>query len=80
MDPSAAVLPMAYRSSLSDHRAYQASEVGSWSQANETVNRIGGWRRYAREADGAPTPAAPAAPGAPGAAAKPAAPTGHRHP
>jgi hypothetical protein len=33
-----------------------------WAQANETVNRIGGWRAYAREAQ-TPEPAA-APPGA----------------
>jgi hypothetical protein len=92
LDPSAPVPALVYRSSLGEHRSYQASEVGSWRNANETVNRIGGWRAYAREAE-APTsasgvssppsqPAATAAPPAsmaPAAIAAPPGPPAHRH-
>jgi hypothetical protein len=61
LDARAAVPPLVWRSSLAQHRRWQEQPVGDWPQANQTVNRIGGWRSYAREAH-APTPApAPAA-------------------
>jgi hypothetical protein len=52
--------------------------VGSWREANDTVNRIGGWRAYAREAKPPESPP-PAANGTAAAVApaKPAA--GHGH-
>jgi hypothetical protein len=52
--------------------------VGSWREANDTVNRIGGWRAYAREAKQpqSPPPATTGTP-APMAPGKPAA--GHSH-
>ena len=82
LEASAPVPPALHRSVLGDHRAYRPAEVGSWSEANETVNRIGGWRTYAREADagGAAAPSAPAAVSAPVTATPPAAPAPvHRH-
>ena len=50
LDPQAAVPPARHRSAMADYRALAESPVGSWKQANERVNRIGGWRAYAREA------------------------------
>jgi len=84
-DAAAAVPPAAYRSSLGSYRRLADPPPADWKAANQTVERIGGWRAYAREAN-APTPAAsaPAAPAAPASAPdtmripRPPAP-GHRH-
>ena len=35
---------------MSGYRPLAEAPVGSWKEANERVNRIGGWRAYAREA------------------------------
>lgn len=70
LDPKVAVPAAAYRSSLTSYRGAGELRVGSWKDANEQVNRIGGWRAYAREA------AAPAAPAA--SSSSPAA-AGHQH-
>lgn len=79
LDASSTVPPAVHRSALGEHRTYRPSEVGSWSEANDTVNRIGGWRAYAREAEGgAGGAAAPAAAGTPAAATPSGAPA-HRH-
>lgn len=50
LDPKAAVPPAQHRSALSAYRPQADTPVGSWKEANERVNRIGGWRAYAREA------------------------------
>lgn len=78
LDAKASVPPLTYRSSLPMARASEADRPITWREANETVNRIGGWRSYAREAQAAPpspevpalVPALPAS--APAAAPKPA--------
>ena len=70
LDPKAAVPPAQHRSAMSGYRPLAEAPVGLWKEANERVNRIGGWRAYAREA-AAPAAAAPAA-------SAPAAPV-HRH-
>lgn len=57
LDPSAEVPRATYQSSLAQYKRHTAEAVGSWKHANETVNRIGGWRTYAREAQ-APEPSA----------------------
>lgn len=49
-NPAARVPPAAYRSTLADYRRHAEQPVGSWKEVNETVNRVGGWRVYAREA------------------------------
>jgi hypothetical protein len=90
LDAGAAAPAAVHRSALAGYRAAGDTPVGSWQQANERVNRVGGWRTYAREANapepapaasapaGAPTPAPPAA--APAPATPPSArPGGHRH-
>lgn len=73
LDPQATVAPARHVSAMSAYRPLAETPVGSWKDANERVNRIGGWRAYAREA-AAPAPAASAA----STPAAPAAPA-HRH-
>lgn len=73
LDPKVTVPAAAHRSSLANYRSAGELRVGSWKDANEQVNRIGGWRAYAREAA---TPSSPATPAAPASA--PAA-AGHKH-
>lgn len=60
LDAKAAVPALVYRSALSTYRPYAEQAVGSWREANETVNRVGGWRTYAREAREPQPTAAPA--------------------
>lgn len=50
LQADAPVPPAVYRSSLAQHRRHAEQPVQAWSQSNDTVNRIGGWRAYAREA------------------------------
>jgi len=45
-----AVPALAYRSLFTAYKGYADQPVTSWREANETVNRIGGWRAYAKEA------------------------------
>lgn len=51
-----------YVSVLGQYQAYTEQAVTSWPQANATVERIGGWRAYAKEA--VAPPAVIPAPGA----------------
>jgi hypothetical protein len=69
--PGASVPAAAYRSTLSGYQRYQDQPAGSWKEANDTVNRVGGWRVYAREAN------QPEVPSAAASAAKPASAPGH---
>ncbi len=50
LDPQATVPPAGHRSALSAYRPLAEAPVGSWKEANERVNSIGGWQAYAREA------------------------------
>lgn len=50
-----------YESVFARYRSYAGEKTGSWREANETVERIGGWRAYAREAQ-QPDSTAPAKP------------------
>lgn len=50
LDPKAVVPPAQHRSPMASYRPLAEAPVGSWKEANERVNRIGGWRAYAREA------------------------------
>lgn len=70
LDARADVPPITYRSPLAHLPRHAEQPLISWKEANETTERIGGWRVYAREAG---TPAAPPA-GASAPAAKPAEP------
>lgn len=38
-----------YKSTLSDFQPYTDQTIQSWSEANDRVGRIGGWRSYAKE-------------------------------
>ena len=53
------------RSAFEGYRAYNDEALSNWKAANENVARIGGWREYARQAQGeagtAGTPPRPAA-------------------
>ena len=71
MDASASVPVITYKSPFGTYRAQSEPEVAPWRDSNDTAARIGGWRAYAREAQGAATaPTVPAA--TPPAPAKPA--------
>jgi hypothetical protein len=60
LDAKVAIAPLVHRSSLAGYRRFDAeSPPQAWREANEAVERIGGWRAYAREAN-APEPAASA--------------------
>ena len=67
-----------YRSAFEGYQSYTDEPVQSWRESNDTVGKIGGWRVYAREAQGGqPAPAKePAAGSSPAAdaAPRPAAP------
>ena len=80
LDANAAVVPLVYRSAFSGYKPLSAETPPlSWREANDTVERIGGWRAYAREAN-APAASAPAAPASAPRASRPATPaSGHRH-
>jgi hypothetical protein len=77
-DARAAVPRLAHESSLSRYRRYAEQPVGSWREVNETVNRIGGWRAYAREANEAAATAASAVPAGKATPPPPNA-RGHQH-
>jgi hypothetical protein len=47
------VPPLRHESAFSTYRPHVDTAVGDWRATNQTVNRIGGWRAYGREA-GAP--------------------------
>lgn len=50
LDPKASVPPLIYESPFKSYTPLGADKPVSWREANDTVNRIGGWRVYAREA------------------------------
>ena len=60
LDARAAVPATTYESALSKYRRFGDEPAISWRQANETTDAVGGWRAYAREAQGAAS--APARP------------------
>ena len=77
LDAQAQVPPAVHTSPLATYRRLGDDRRVPWPEANATVNRIGGWRAYAREAQ-QPADAASATPkGAPPAPAS--ARSGHRH-
>lgn len=57
LDPQARVPAVTHPSSLAGYRRLGDDRRIPWKEANETVNRIGGWRAYTREAQ-QPEPAA----------------------
>jgi hypothetical protein len=75
LDATASVPPARHESALKSYRRFDEVQTAPWRQSNETVERIGGWRSYAREgqAPAAPQAAQPAsAPNARPPAAAPA--------
>ncbi|WP_068324032.1 hypothetical protein [Polynucleobacter yangtzensis] len=42
--------PLQYKSVFEGYQPYSEEEVISWKQANATVEKIGGWKAYAKEA------------------------------
>ena len=70
LDAKAPVPAATYASPLAGYRRLGDDKRVSWKDANETVNRIGGWRVYTREAQqpdaagSAPTAGAVPAPAA----------------
>lgn len=73
LDPSVPLPALRYCSALQSYRADPGTELGDWKASNERVQRIGGWRAYAREANASPLDASPAnaAASAPASQAKP---------
>ena len=80
-DPRAAIPNVQYRSPFHDYRPLGEDKSLAWKAANEEVQRIGGWRAYAKEASeanagsdktekAAPSVSAPSAAPAPEPAAK----------
>jgi hypothetical protein len=61
LDPKAATPALHYRSALAAYRRPADAPASGWREANEAVERIGGWRAYAREAQ-APAASAPTPP------------------
>lgn len=39
-----------YRSVFSQYKAFDEQDVATWRKTNETVEKVGGWRVYAKEA------------------------------
>lgn len=64
LDAQARVPAAVHSSALAGYRRLGDDRRVDWKEANETVNRIGGWRAYAREAQ-QPDPAASAPAGSP---------------
>ena len=50
---------LGYKSVFTRYQSYRDQKTGSWREANDTVDRIGGWRAYAKEAQ-QPDASAPA--------------------
>jgi hypothetical protein len=58
---SAAPSALPYRALSEHYESYADQKLTPWSEANDTVRRIGGWREYAREARPPAANPAPAA-------------------
>jgi hypothetical protein len=60
-DARAVTPPLQHRSALTGYRRLDAESAPlAWREANDRVERIGGWRAYAREANAAASAPAPA--------------------
>lgn len=53
---AAAAEPLQFRSAFDGYQSFTDEKVRPWKESNDTVGRIGGWRAYAREAQGQPQP------------------------
>lgn len=49
-DPAASAPKLQHRSALADYKRRADPTPSDWKAANDLVERIGGWRAYAREA------------------------------
>lgn len=69
-----AATPQSDRSAFETYQPFTEEALLPWKEANETVGRVGGWKAYAREAQGESvgTPATPATQATPATPAKPA--------
>ena len=47
---SAAPIGLHYQSPIANYQPYREPTIASWPRANDTVQQIGGWRSYAKEA------------------------------
>ncbi len=56
---AASASALRYESVFARYRSYRDEKTGSWRESNDTVDRIGGWRAYAKEAQ-SPESTAPA--------------------
>lgn len=56
--PSPATPAVGYRSAFDGYSTFRDEPVRPWRDVNDQVGRIGGWRTYAREAQGGTGPAA----------------------
>ena len=59
--PAAPTAPPGWRSAFDGYQPFADEKTLPWRQANETVQGVGGWRAYAREA-AQPAAAAASAP------------------
>ncbi|MDO9312969.1 MAG: hypothetical protein Q7T97_00300 [Burkholderiaceae bacterium] len=59
-DPTAAIPAALYRSPFAGYRSLSETTVAPWRDTNERVRQRGGWRAYAREANGSASPSASA--------------------
>lgn len=63
--PDKASAASTYRSAFESYKRFGDEPLLPWPQANDTVGRIGGWKAYAREAQGAASSPATAKPAHP---------------
>lgn len=63
LNPRADVPALQYDSALARYRRLGEDKPLGWKDANDTAQRIGGWRTYAREAAAPASAAASAPPG-----------------
>jgi hypothetical protein len=75
LDAAASVPAARHESALKSYRRFDEAQAVPWRQANDTVERIGGWRSYARDTGAAA--AASAAQPASAPRSEPKAPSGH---
>ena len=50
LSPAASVPAVTYQSPFAGYRPMVDQKIGNWRDANDNVNRIGGWRTYLKEA------------------------------
>ena len=50
--PTVAASPTAFKSAFEGYQTYSDDKMTNWRAANDEVARIGGWREYAKQAQG----------------------------